>query len=189
MKGKFLAKVVALSLVMATAVSTVVMTSTEADARRTFTYGQVTGEQAAYIKTIFMPQEYANLYPDLWDNNVRTDEELWAHFINCGIWEHRQPRAGLQIDCYASLNPDLHSRYGSDIPSYYVHYAKHAATEGWRATPTFDDCGRRGSTIYAVDDFVVGETAVRPGAIPVQTAESYMAYKKDVRKNDPNHEF
>ena len=183
MKGKFLGKVLALSLVVATAFATVLCATVPAEAAKTFTYGQVTGEQAGYIKTIFNATDYASMYPDLKDAGFTTADELWAHFINCGIWEHRQPSYAIQIDCYASANPDLHQQFGPDIPQYYVYYATNLKGDTWRSVPTWAGQGRVGNTVYSVEDFVVGQKGPRAGAIPVQTPGTWAAYEKKVMKD------
>lgn len=179
MKGKILGKLLAFTLCLATVWGTIVCTSEDLSAAKVFTYGTVAPQQVGVIKTIFNAREYSALYPDLKDAGVTTDEQLWAHFINCGIWEHRQPCAAIQIDCYASSNGDLHKAFGSDIPSYYVYYATHLKEQTWRSVPTFAGQGRQGNTVYSVEDFVVGQDAPKAGAIPVQTLNSWLAYVKD----------
>ena len=183
MKGKFLGKVLALSLVMATAFATVVWATAPVEAAKTFTYGHVTGEQAGYIKTVFRAEEYAKMYPDVVDAGFSTPDQLWAHFINCGIWEHRQPSYGFQIDCFASSNTDLQPLYGPDIPSYYVFYAQNYAYMYQRSIPTWAGQGRVGNTVYAVEDFVVGQKGPRAGAIPVQTPGTWKVYQEKVLKD------
>lgn len=187
MKKRLLGRLVACALVLATAFTTVVITSETAEAK-TFTYGQVTGAQAGYIKTIFNAKQYAIMYPDLKDAGVVTDEDLWAHFINCGIWEFRQPSATFNIDAYASQNPDLQEAFGDDMLSYYVYYADNWKKDLWRSEPTLAHAGRVGNTVYSVKDFVKGQKGPKAGAIPVQTPSMWAAYNKSVQEKTEREE-
>ena len=96
---------------------------------------------------------------------------LFAHFLNFGLWEERQPSALFNVDVYATRNIDLRAAYGDDIVAYYVHYATHPEEIVWRVTPTLSDSYRNGVTIYSVYDMVLGsQYDVKEGAWPVQTA-------------------
>ena len=182
MKKKFLGKVIACALMLATVFTTVAVTSDVAEAK-TFTYGTTTPSQQAYIKTIFDAKQYATMYPDLKDAGLTTEDQLWAHFINRGIWEFRQPSSMFNVDCYASQNPDLQEVFGDDMISYYVHYAAIGHTDLWRSQPTLAHAGRVGNTIYSVKDFVKGQKGPKAGAIPVQTPAMWKAYNKSVLEN------
>ncbi len=173
---KKFAKVVSFALAVVIAVST--FTTTTFAASRGDEYKRdLTEEEVAYIYSIFDPEYYASVYDDVMDYygfdyyTTDCDETLFAHFISCGIWEERQPNAQFNIDVYATRNVDLRAAYGDDIISYYVYYATHTAEQSWRVTPTWADAYYNGVTIYSVYDLVAGSsTAVKDGAVPVQTA-------------------
>lgn len=81
---------------------------------------------------MFDPAFYAYSYPDvahaygITDATNLTDEQvtkLWLHFWNNGIWCGRACNAEFNASVYASAYGDLQVAYGSDIISYYLHYA------------------------------------------------------------------
>ena len=84
------------------------------------------------IRNMFDPAFYAYSYPDvahaygITDATNLTDEQvtkLWLHFWNNGIWCGRACNAEFNASVYASAYGDLQVAYGSDIISYYLHYA------------------------------------------------------------------
>ena len=77
-------------------------------------------------------------YPDvahaygITDATNLTDEQvtkLWLHFWNSGIWCGRACNAEFNASVYASAYGDLQVAYGSDIISYYLHYANTGKNE------------------------------------------------------------
>ena len=90
------------------------------------------------IRNMFDPAFYAYSYPDvahaygITDATNLTDEQvtkLWLHFWNNGIWCGRACNAEFNASVYASASGDLQVAYGSDIISYYLHYANTGKNE------------------------------------------------------------
>lgn len=121
------------------------------------------------LYTIFEPEEYTKMYPDV-KEVLGTDEmTLFNHFITFGIWEQRQPCVAFNVDVYATRNPDLHVEFGDDIVAYYRYYATHLNEQSFRPKPTKYDALWNNCIIYSVYDFVEGQEQPREGAVPVQT--------------------
>ena len=138
----------------------------------------LTADEVATIKTIFDAKYYGTVYLDVvhfYGQDYYTsdlDEALFNHFINCGIWEERQPSAAFNVDVYASRNTDLQPQFGDDIIAYYIYYATHLKEQSWRVVPTLNDAWAKQATIYSVYDFVVGQKGPKAGAMAVQTPDS-----------------
>ena len=132
----------ALAMFMAFSVFTVnVSAASRGDAYKR----QLTAEEIATIKTVFDAKYYGSVYLDVvhfygYDYYTPAiDDILFAHFINCGIWEERQPSAAFNVDVYASRNTDLQPQFGDDIIAYYMYYATHLKEQSWRVVPTLND--------------------------------------------------
>lgn len=160
----------ALSLLLATVFAITAFTfnsyaASAADAHRR----ELTADEIATIKTMFKADQYVKYYPDVEKELGKDENVLFAHFINFGIWEQRQPSASFNVDVFASRNPDLQEMYGDDIVAYYIYYATHTYENSWRAVPTPHDAMRNNTYVYSVYDFVKGQKGPRAGAIPVLT--------------------
>ena len=171
MKRFKIAKV--LSLVLSAVFAITVFTTNASAASRADEYRRdLTAEEIQCIYSMFDAEYYAKAYADVVDTLGTSDANvLFAHFLNFGLWEERQPSALFNVDVYATRNIDLRAAYGDDIVAYYVHYATHPEEIVWRVTPTLSDSYRNGVTIYSVYDMVLGsQYDVKEGAWPVQTA-------------------
>ena len=171
----------ALAMFMAFSVFTVnVSAASRGDAYKR----QLTAEEIATIKTVFDAKYYGSVYLDVvhfygYDYYTPAiDDILFAHFINCGIWEERQPSAAFNVDVYESRNTDLQPQLGDNIIGYYMYYATHLKEQSWRVVPTLNDAWAKQATIYSVYDFQVGQVGPKAGAVAVQTPDS-PAFKID----------
>lgn len=174
MKRFKIAKILSVVLAAAFAVS-VFTTNADAASRGDQYKRELTGGEIQAIATIFDGKFYANAYPDLllaYGRDYYTadcDQFLFAHFITCGIWEERQCSPKFNVDVYATRNADLHSVFGTDVPSYYYYYATFDKGAANRGTSTLSEAYRRNVDVYSVYDFTVGQVGPNKGAIPVQT--------------------
>ncbi len=163
-----------LSLVLAAGFAFLVFASTaEAatplDAQRR----PLTKEEIATIAKAFNGEDYAKMYPDVVKAFGTNDPMvMYNHFINCGIWENRQPNAQFEVNAYATKNVDLHKAYGPNVIAYYLHYANHPEERAGRGIATLGDAANRHAAVYYAYDFVVGQEQPRAGAMKLQT-ENY----------------
>lgn len=170
-------KLLSLALAAVIAVSTFTISSSAASRGDAYKRA-LTADEVATIKTIFDAKYYGTVYPDIvhfygYDYYTKDlDDMLFNHFINCGIWEERQPSAAFNVDVYASRNTDLQPQFGDDIIAYYVYYATHLKEQSWRSIPTLNDAWNKDATIYSVYDFVAGQVGPKAGAVAVQTPDS-----------------
>ena len=169
MKRFKITKVLSLALAAVFAVS-VFSTNVSAASRADEYKRDLTAEEIQCIYSMFDAEYYAKAYADVVDALGTSDASvLFAHFLNYGLWEERQPSAIFNIDVYATRNIDLRAEYGDDIVAYYVHYATHPEEVTWRVIPTLGDASRNNVTVYSVYDMVKGsQSAVKEGAWPVQ---------------------
>lgn len=125
------------------------------------------------IRNMFDPAFYAYSYPDvahaygITDAANLTDEQvnkLWLHFWNNGIWCGRACNAEFNASVYASAYSDLQVAYGSDIISYYLHYANTGKNEN-RTITTVSAAIDAGIPIYdPIHSFRKGVEGVASGA-------------------------
>lgn len=125
------------------------------------------------IRNMFDPAFYAYSYPDvahaygITDAANLTDEQvnkLWLHFWNNGIWCGRACNAEFNASVYASAYGDLQVAYGSDIISYYLHYANTGKNEN-RTITTVSAAIDAGIPIYdPIHSFRKGVEGVASGA-------------------------
>ena len=80
-------------------------------------------------KEIFDAGYYAKRYPDLAKNGVVTEEQLFQHFILCGMAERRVPSAKFNLSKYMKYQ-DLQKAFGENYPLYYQHYLMFGMKEG-----------------------------------------------------------
>lgn len=125
------------------------------------------------IRNMFDPAFYAYSYPDvaraygITDAANLTDKQvnkLWLHFWNNGIWCGRACNAEFNASVYASAYGDLQVAYGSDIISYYLHYANTGKNEN-RTITTVSAAIDAGIPIYdPIHSFRKGVEGVASGA-------------------------
>ncbi len=160
-----------LSLAMACVAAVSVFTinscamSAEGEAHRR----DLTAEEIQTIRTIFVADQYAKMYPDVVKELGDDPTTLYTHFITFGIWEQRQPSTYFNVDAYASRNYDLQPIYGDDIVGYYMYYCTHQKEQAWRKVPTLQAALWDNVSIYSVYDFVKGQQLAKKGAVPVMT--------------------
>ena len=177
-------KILSLALATMIAVSAFTFTSSAHTSRGDAYRRELTQDEVAAIYSIFDAKYYANVYRDVMDYygfkyyTTDCDATLFAHFLNCGIWEERQPSAAFNVDVYASRNTDLQPQFGDDIIAYYTYYATHLKEQSWRVVPTLNDAWAKEATIYSVYDFVVGQVGPKAGSVAIQTPDS-PAFKID----------
>lgn len=73
---------------------------------------------------VFEPKYYANRYPDLAINGVKTTEQLFNHFLKHGMKEKRQAIATFNVTAYAAYYEDLRNAFKYNWEEYYKHYCK-----------------------------------------------------------------
>lgn len=72
--------------------------------------------------SVFDPTYYAKRYPDLGQAGLKTDNQLFQHFILCGMNEFRQGNAEFNPVAYSNANEDLKAVFADDREAYYKHY-------------------------------------------------------------------
>lgn len=170
MKRFKIAKVLSLALSFVFALSIFTVTSVAHSNPGEAYKRALTNDEIATIATIFDAEYYAKQCPDVVDAFGTKDANvMFAHFINSGLWEKRQPNAELNIDVYATRNVQLHKQLGNDIVAYYVYYANHPEERANLGVCTLGDAARRRAAVYSVYDFVVGQEQPRAGAWKVQS--------------------
>lgn len=73
---------------------------------------------------VFEPKYYANRYPDLAINGVKTTEQLFNHFLTYGMKEKRQAIATFNVNAYAAYYEDLRNTFKYNWEEYYKHFCK-----------------------------------------------------------------
>ena len=71
---------------------------------------------------VFDPVYYYNKYPDLQKAIGNDPNQLFQHFLNCGMKESRQAKADFNVKVYKENNADLRNAFGDNMPKYYQHY-------------------------------------------------------------------
>lgn len=79
---------------------------------------------------VFDAKYYSSRYPDLAAAGLKTDEELFAHFITCGMKEGRQGNEEFNVHAYKAKYPDLRKAFGDNLENYYYHYILFGKAEG-----------------------------------------------------------
>ncbi len=77
---------------------------------------------------------YTNKYPDIKKAFGYDDTAVLRHFVNYGMKEGRQAKAGFQVQSYKNAYADLRGAFASDLPKYYLHYINYGAKEGRNKT-------------------------------------------------------
>lgn len=78
---------------------------------------------------VFDSKYYSNRYKDLGENGVKTDAQLFSHFINNGMKERRQGISTFNVIKYIDNNSDLRKAFGNNYIQYYKHYIMHGHNE------------------------------------------------------------
>lgn len=71
---------------------------------------------------VFNPNYYIKRYPDLSNAGLKSDNQLFTHFIQFGMMEARQANDVFDVVKYRTKNPDLNMVLGDDWEGYYKHY-------------------------------------------------------------------
>lgn len=79
---------------------------------------------------VFDPKYYASKYPDLASAGIKTNEQLFNHFIKYGMQERRQAIATFDVRAYSAYYVDLRAAFGAHWEYYYRHYIQHGKAEG-----------------------------------------------------------
>lgn len=84
----------------------------------------------ALLQSMFDADFYAKENPDVVEIYGDTEDRLFAHFIEYGLWETRQPNKDFNVNAYASAYDDLRRAFGDDVMAYYRHYDEKGKAEG-----------------------------------------------------------
>ena len=79
---------------------------------------------------VFVPEYYANRYPDLKAAFGLNKDALWLHFQQFGMSEFRRASEEFDPVYYKDHNPDVQLAYKEDNPMYYFHYITFGKAEG-----------------------------------------------------------
>jgi hypothetical protein len=71
---------------------------------------------------VFEPKFYAQKYLDLGLAGLTAPQQLFQHFILCGIREGRQACPTFAVVAYRKGNPDLEAAFDDDLEAYVRHY-------------------------------------------------------------------
>jgi len=74
------------------------------------------------FEPVFNPDYYIKRYPDIPAAGLRTKEQLFLHFTQCGMDEARQACVSFDPVRYRVANKDLNDALGDDWEAYYKHY-------------------------------------------------------------------
>lgn len=99
----------------------------------------LSGEQKEALESIFDPEWYKEAYPDVVAAMGDSDEAMFEHYIECGLWETRQPCEAFNVNAYASSYGDLRDAFSSmndaqQVVEFTLHYANYGKEEGREAT-------------------------------------------------------
>ena len=74
------------------------------------------------FEPVFNPDYYIKRYPDIPAAGLRSKEQLFLHFTQCGMDEARQACVSFDPIKYRAANKDLNAVLGDDWEAYYKHY-------------------------------------------------------------------
>ncbi len=143
-------------------------------------YGNVEASEAEVLSPLFDAEYYAATNADVVGEVGTGKDALFDHFVNYGIFEGRSLSADFNVSAYKSAYKDLRDEFGSNILSYYLHYAKHGKTEN-RKFVTLDAAVRAGIEVRSA---VTG--ALLPEAVKLAdklTEQNTAAIPAPVEKN------
>lgn len=66
--------------------------------------------------------------------NIYNYTGIFNHFVNNGMKEGRKSKGDFDVFIYQANYVDIYKKYGSDLKSYYLHYAKNGYRENRNAT-------------------------------------------------------
>lgn len=81
-------------------------------------------------KDVFNATFYATNNPDLGAAGLKTEDQLFNHFVNSGMSEGRQGSEEFNVQAYRARYADLNEKYGDDLKAYYLHYIRSGKAEG-----------------------------------------------------------
>ena len=103
---------------------------------RGIAYGQGYVVDGLDYSVVFNPNYYIKRYPDLSNAGLKSDNQLFTHFMQFGMMEARQANDAFNVVQYRAKNPDLVAVFDDDWEAYYKHYimfGKKEIEEGKRA--------------------------------------------------------
>ena len=187
MRKKFLACMLAVSMVATTAIVAIPTLSSEAAGLTQATtadevkYGTLTKNDTEIIKSLFDFDYYKSQNPELVEVLGDNYNELFKHFCLCGIFEGRTCNPNFDPAAYASAYKDLKGAYGNDIMKYYQHYATVGVKEN-RTITTVAACAEAGITVETLTSSEVKITpAIYQLAQKIGTTE-YVAIQNAVNR-------
>lgn len=89
---------------------------------RGIVYGQGYVVDGIDYAAVFNPNYYISRYPDLSAAGLKSDNQLFTHFIQFGMMEARQANNVFDVVKYRAKNPDLNDVFDDDWEGYYKHY-------------------------------------------------------------------
>lgn len=96
------------------------------------------GDESLLAKTLFDPQYYLMLNPDLAGTIGNDRQALCSHWLHFGIAEGRTGSLVFNARYYLQVNPDLGAVFGADYRSAMLHWLAYGINEGRSATPDFN---------------------------------------------------
>lgn len=85
-------------------------------------YGQGYVVDGLDYGVVFNPDYYIRRYPDLSNAGLKSNQQLFTHFIQLGMMEARQANATFDVVRYRKQNYDLELAFDDDWEMYYKHY-------------------------------------------------------------------
>ena len=114
-------------------------------------YGAISESDIALLRGLFDAEYYKKTNPDVVNYLGDNADRLFEHFVKCGLFEGRSLNQNFNVSAYASAYEDLSKVFGSDIISYYRHYALIGAKEN-RTITTLKAAADAGITVTSVAD-------------------------------------
>ena len=85
-------------------------------------YGQGYVVDGLDYGVVFNPDYYIKRYPDLSNAGLKSNQQLFTHFIQFGMMEARQANGTFDVVKYRRQNYDLEQAFDDDWEMYYKHY-------------------------------------------------------------------
>lgn len=79
---------------------------------------------------VFDPAYYTKNNKDLSAAGLKTNAQLFNHFLQYGMKEKRRAISTFDVNVYISNNEDLRKAFGTDWKQYYIHYINYGKKEG-----------------------------------------------------------
>ena len=95
--------------------------------------GGITTYQGVDYSAVYDYNTYIENYSDIRALYPNDDVSALAHFVNYGMAEGRNAKAGFDVYSYKNANADLRVAFGTDLRQYYLHYINSGRNEGRRA--------------------------------------------------------